>query len=76
MVQLPTQGQYLTCFLFGMAIQGEFFAKKMTCLRFCSKLQNLIYQLNRKSVSQIFYMFDLTYSTKDSGKKMSKKVAG
>ena len=44
--------------------------------RFCSKLQNWIYQLNGKSVSQIFYMFDLTYSTKDSGKKVSKKVAG
>ena len=44
--------------------------------RFCSKLQNWIYQLNGKSVSQIFYMFDLTYSTKDSGKKISKKVAG
>ena len=40
---------------------------------FCSKFQNWIYQLNRKSVSQIFYMFDLTYSTKDSGKKCQKK---
>ena len=44
--------------------------------RFCSKLQNWIYQLNGKSVSQIFYMFDLTYSTKDSGKKISNKVGG
>ena len=44
--------------------------------RFCSKLQNWIYQLNGKSVSQIFYMFDLTHSTKDSDKKISKKVAG
>ena len=26
--------------------------------------------------SQIFYMFDLTHSTKDSDKKNSKKVAG
>ena len=26
--------------------------------------------------SQIFYMFDLTHSTKDSDKKISKKVAG
>ena len=26
--------------------------------------------------SQIFYMFDLTHSTKDSDKKISKKVGG
>ena len=44
--------------------------------RFCKKLENWIYQINGKMTSQIFYMFDLTHSTKDSDKKISKKVAG
>ena len=44
--------------------------------RFCSKLENWIYQINGKMTSQIFYMFDLTHSTKDSDKKISKKVGG
>ena len=43
---------------------------------FTKKLENWIYQINGKTTPQIFYMFDLTYSTKDSGKKVSKKVAG